>query len=409
MEKENCKGNGSSNVNVPTAATTSTSYRGRNTSSSSSSLLLSSTASTIVDSTTKEYKQQCDTSKMHNNNNGPLSLSLSSTYQHTTQQEIPILQAQQQQQNTTDNSTNIIEGVQNEIASIRLTNDLHDDDDDVGETTNQTMTTTEPEAASANDKMGQYKNGCKNSNPKTSSSCSSNSSNNSNQKTTTSNNYTKYKYDDLTIAKKQTSSSQSTAVYIPTGIPKHIRLLPKTQSLDLCDDRTDPQILLDELTMPSVSVSLSSTTDIHNSSSCSSSNSSNDNCQLSLKMMPKLQSFDQNRPIYPNVPYSPYGSPYNSPRSGRRRPPLRESRRVSIEQTGSFLQLNQYKLMDQIGQGSYGLVKLAYSEEDSTHYAMKILSKRKLLRKAGLIGRGPKKGISPLDRVYREIAVLKKV
>lgn len=43
---------------------------------------------------------------------------------------------------------------------------------------------------------------------------------------------------------------------------------------------------------------------------------------------------------------------------------------------------------------------------------MKILSKRKLLRKAGLvgIGRGPKKGTtSYLDRVYREIAVLKKV
>lgn len=40
---------------------------------------------------------------------------------------------------------------------------------------------------------------------------------------------------------------------------------------------------------------------------------------------------------------------------------------------------------------------------------MKILSKRKLLRKAGLMGRGPKKGMSPLDRVYREIAVLKKV
>lgn len=62
-----------------------------------------------------------------------------------------------------------------------------------------------------------------------------------------------------------------------------------------------------------------------------------------------------------------------------------------------------------VTQGSYGLVKLAYSEEDSTHYAMKILSKRKLLRKAGLMGRGPKKGTSPLDRVYREIAVLKKV
>ncbi|XP_030370774.1 uncharacterized protein LOC115621302 isoform X2 [Scaptodrosophila lebanonensis] len=117
----------------------------------------------------------------------------------------------------------------------------------------------------------------------------------------------------------------------------------------------------------------------------------------------------ESRPIYPNVPYSPYGSPYGSPGSCRRRPALRESRRVSIEKTGSFLQLNQYKLMDQIGQGSYGLVKLAYSEEDSTHYAMKILSKRRLLRQAGLMRRGPKKATSPLDRVYREIAVLKKL
>nr|XP_029715611.1 calcium/calmodulin-dependent protein kinase kinase 1-like [Aedes albopictus] len=127
------------------------------------------------------------------------------------------------------------------------------------------------------------------------------------------------------------------------------------------------------------------------------------------RVLPKLQPLDQTRPIYPNVPYSPYNSPYGSPRSGRRRTPLRESRRVSIEQSGSFLQLNQYKLLDQIGQGSYGLVKLAYSEEDSTHYAMKILSKRKLLRKAGLMRRGPKRGTSPLDRVYREIAVLKKL
>lgn len=128
-------------------------------------------------------------------------------------------------------------------------------------------------------------------------------------------------------------------------------------------------------------------------------------------MISKIKSLDSMRPIYPNVPYSPYGSPFSSPRAYRRtnRPPLRESRRISIEQSGSFLQLNQYKLLDQIGRGSYGLVKLAYSEEDSTHYAMKILSKRKLLRRAGLMGRGPKKAISPLDRVYREIAVLKKV
>lgn len=94
----------------------------------------------------------------------------------------------------------------------------------------------------------------------------------------------------------------------PTYLPPHIRNLPKTQSLDLGDSE--------------MSSTLSSA---------------------------KQTSFEQNRHIYPNVPYSPYGSPFGSPRN-RRRAPLRESRRISLEQTGSFLQLNQYKLMDQIGQ-----------------------------------------------------------
>lgn len=71
--------------------------------------------------------------------------------------------------------------------------------------------------------------------------------------------------------------------------------------------------------------------------------------QRKQSSLPKTSNSD-NRPIYPNVPYSPYGSPYNSPRSNRRKTPLRESRRISIERSGSFLQLNQYKLMDQIGQ-----------------------------------------------------------
>ncbi|XP_044740546.1 protein kinase 3-like isoform X2 [Chrysoperla carnea] len=147
-----------------------------------------------------------------------------------------------------------------------------------------------------------------------------------------------------------------------------------------------------------------------------------------------------------SILYSPYGSPNSSPRTNRKRQPLRESRRVSIEKSGTYLQLNQYKLLDSIGQGSYGIVKLAYNEEDDTHYAMKILSKKRLMKKAGLFGRmtpprrgsksqaitagaGPilsagsstetsttspsKSGLklptSPLDRVYREIAVLKKL
>lgn len=104
----------------------------------------------------------------------------------------------------------------------------------------------------------------------------------------------------------------------PNHLPPHIRNLSKTHSLDLVEN-----------TVGGMSTSVSS--------------ESTDGLQ-------KVHPFDQNRPIYPNVPYSPYGSPYGSPRSGRRRAPLRESRRISIERSGSFLQLNQYKLMDQIGQ-----------------------------------------------------------
>lgn len=130
---------------------------------------------------------------------------------------------------------------------------------------------------------------------------------------------------------------------------------------------------------------------------------------------------DHSRPIFPNCPFSPYGSPNGSPRCSRKRGPLKESRRVSIEKAGMYLQLNQYKLLDAIGQGSYGVVKLAYSEEDDTHYAMKILSKKKLLKKSGIFGRLPpsrkdSKGAittnainHPLQKVYREIAILKKL
>lgn len=85
----------------------------------------------------------------------------------------------------------------------------------------------------------------------------------------------------------------------------------------------------------------------------------------SIRVLPKTQSLDivdedndelvaagsrsVNKPIYPNVPYSPYGSPFGSPR-GRKRQPFRESRRVSVENVGSFLQLNQYQLFEKIGQ-----------------------------------------------------------
>lgn len=53
------------------------------------------------------------------------------------------------------------------------------------------------------------------------------------------------------------------------------------------------------------------------------------------------------RPIFPNLPYSPMSSPSNVRRRCR---PLQLSRHVSIENTGQYVQLNQYLLKEPIGQ-----------------------------------------------------------
>lgn len=191
----------------------------------------------------------------------------------------------------------------------------------------------------------------------------------------------------------------------------YLKFLPKAQSLDIVSG-------LDETSIGGITTSESSFESINEELMQTDSPTDDLRTKTSqpILIMPKLtSSLDNNtaasaqsRPIFPNLSFSPYGSPRIS------RKPAKESRRVSIDKNGSFLQLNQYKLMDQIGVGSYGLVKLAYNEEDSQHYAMKILSKKKLLRKAGIgFSRGhPKRGVNattPLDRVYREIAVLKKL
>lgn len=112
------------------------------------------------------------------------------------------------------------------------------------------------------------------------------------------------------------SSSSTTTVRLLATMPK--RNLAKTQSLDIVDE---------DLNEGGASTASAAGTSASNSS---------------LNLSP-------GRSIYPNVPYSPYGSPFGSPR-GRKRQPFRESRRVSVEQTETFMQLNQYKLYDEIGQ-----------------------------------------------------------
>lgn len=52
---------------------------------------------------------------------------------------------------------------------------------------------------------------------------------------------------------------------------------------------------------------------------------------------------------------------------------------------------NQYLLQEEIGKGSYGIVQLVYNEDDDIHYAMKILSKRKLQRSVRAFSRRPNK------------------
>lgn len=111
----------------------------------------------------------------------------------------------------------------------------------------------------------------------------------------------------------------------------YCKFLPKTQSLDIVDEAAIANIASSENCFESINEELMQTAP------------SDEPPQKS--MMPKVTLLDNNqaRPIFPNLSYSPYSSPRTS------RKPARESRRISIDKNGSFLQLNQYKLMDQIG------------------------------------------------------------
>ena len=51
-----------------------------------------------------------------------------------------------------------------------------------------------------------------------------------------------------------------------------------------------------------------------------------------------------------------------------RRKPLKVTKQASTEHRDNYMQLNKYKLMDQVGQGSYSIVKLAYNVAEDTNY-----------------------------------------
>uniref|UniRef100_A0A8C8YCH0 Calcium/calmodulin dependent protein kinase kinase 2 n=1 Tax=Prolemur simus TaxID=1328070 RepID=A0A8C8YCH0_PROSS len=120
-------------------------------------------------------------------------------------------------------------------------------------------------------------------------------------------------------------------------------------------------------------------------------------------------SMDMNgRCIHPSLPYSPVGSPQSSPRLPRR--PTVESHHVSITGMQDCVQLNQYTLKDEIGKVNILGARLA----------MKVLSKKKLIRQAGFPRRPPPRGTrpapggciqprGPIEQVYQEIAILKKL
>lgn len=106
--------------------------------------------------------------------------------------------------------------------------------------------------------------------------------------------------------------------------------------------------------------------DVRTSSSCTTLSSPSDNSEFNshgsycVKRAPKvvyshsedrLTTSSGKRPIFPSLPYSPYGSPTASPRL--RRQPTMETHRVSISDGDGYIQLNQYRLKDKIGKVRY--------------------------------------------------------
>jgi len=84
---------------------------------------------------------------------------------------------------------------------------------------------------------------------------------------------------------------------------------------------------------------------------------------------------------------------------------VRETYKAQVEQdafTGRKL-INQYEIIDEIGRGVHGKVKLARSLETGDYVAIKIIQRFSKKRRLGRVT------VSPEDKTKREIAILKKI
>jgi [calcium/calmodulin-dependent protein kinase] kinase len=84
---------------------------------------------------------------------------------------------------------------------------------------------------------------------------------------------------------------------------------------------------------------------------------------------------------------------------------VKETHKAQVEQdfiTGRKL-INQYEIIDEIGRGVHGKVKLARSLETGDYVAIKIIQRFSKKRRLGKVT------VSPQDKTKREIAILKKI
>uniref|UniRef100_A0A3P9MFZ8 non-specific serine/threonine protein kinase n=1 Tax=Oryzias latipes TaxID=8090 RepID=A0A3P9MFZ8_ORYLA len=102
--------------------------------------------------------------------------------------------------------------------------------------------------------------------------------------------------------------------------------------------------------------------------------------------------------------YPPSGQMHISPRVAHR--PTVESKRVSISDSQVRLTLSVKHQHQE--RGSYGVVKLAYNEDDDKHYVSQFSCRPPPRGPKAAQGEQPKI-LGPLERVYQEIAILKKL